>query len=83
MKFNIKSIINSERGKYVISILLGLGLASFFRKACQERNCLVFKAPPMHEIKNKIFGFNDKCYKYNINHAQCNDKKTIVTMGEN
>ena len=78
MKLNIQKIINSNRGKYVISILLGLGLATLFRKACTNQNCLVFKAPSMKEIKGKIFQFDNKCYKYNEKHASCNSNKKIV-----
>ena len=42
MSFSLKQILNSARGKYVLSVLLGLGLATLFRKACISRNCLVF-----------------------------------------
>ena len=78
MKLNIQKIINSTRGKYVVSILLGLGLATLFRKACTNQNCLVFKAPPMSEIKNKIFEFDNKCYTYNEKHATCDTSKKII-----
>jgi hypothetical protein len=61
MKIPLKEIINSQRGKYLISILLGLGLATLFRVACKSRNCLVFKAPSLDKIKGKVFGHNKKC----------------------
>ena len=57
MNQNINKIINSNRGKIVFSIILGFGLATLFRKACNSRNCLLFKAPPIEKIKGKIFGF--------------------------
>ncbi len=78
MKLNIQKIINSTRGKYVISVLLGLGLATLFRKACTNQNCLVFKAPAMNEIKGKIFQFDNKCYTYQEKHASCDKTKKIV-----
>ncbi len=68
---HLKDIINSTRGKYVLSILLGLGLATLFRKACKDRNCLVFRAPKMSDIKGKIFGHNDKCYEYKEKNSTC------------
>ena len=52
---NIRRLIYSPFGKYVISMLLGIGLASLFRKACQDRNCLKFIAAPMSKIKNQVF----------------------------
>jgi hypothetical protein len=71
MKFALKELLNSTRGKYVFSILLGIGLASLFRKACSNRNCLVFKAPSLDKIKNKIFNYNNKCYKFKDKGTSC------------
>ena len=73
MKFNLKELVNSSRGRTVFSILLGLGLATLFRKACNNRNCLVFKAPSLQNIKGKVFGHNDKCYSYEETGVTCPD----------
>ena len=35
---NFRRLLYSTPGKYIISILLGLGLATLFRRACKERN---------------------------------------------
>ena len=35
----IKHFLSSENGKIIISILLGLGFATLFRKNCEGRNC--------------------------------------------
>ena len=59
----VRRLIYSKFGKVVVSILLGLGLATLFRKVCNERNCMVFKAPQLSEIKDKVFKFDNKCYK--------------------
>ena len=52
---NLRRLLYSDIGKYIISILLGLGLATLFRKVCKDRNCIVFKAPNIQKIKNQIF----------------------------
>ena len=72
MKFNLIKFLNSQRGKYVFSILLGLGLATLFRKACNSRNCLVFKAPDLNDIKGKIFNHDNKCYEFKEESTTCN-----------
>ena len=77
MKFALKEFVNSTRGKYVFSILLGLGLATLFRKACNSRNCLVFKAPTLSDIKDKIYGHNNKCYKFKEQTVSCNNEINI------
>jgi len=75
MGFVLKNFVNSSRGRYVFSILLGFGLATFFRTACNSRNCLVFKAPSFSDIKNKIYDFNNKCYKFTEQTTTCSDTK--------
>jgi len=75
----VRRLLYSKFGKNVISILLGLGLATLFRKVCNERNCMVFKAHELKEIKEKTFKFDGKCYKYEENSTSCkNTKKRIV-----
>ena len=73
MKFALKEFVNSTRGRYIFSILLGLGLATFFRKACMARDCLVFEAPSLKTIKNKIFKHNNNCYKFTTSSVTCNN----------
>jgi hypothetical protein len=80
MNIPFKEIINSTRGKYLFSVLLGLGLATLFRKACNSRNCLTFKAPSLDNIKGKTFGFNKKCYKFEEKSTSCSDLPNIITL---
>ena len=75
---NIKKIIDSIYGQYIISILLGLGLATLFRRACNKRNCLVFKGPNIDNIKNQTFKFNNKCYTFTSEAESCSPFKKIV-----
>lgn len=77
---SLKSIINSYKGKVILSILLGFGIATLFRTACKDRNCLVFRAPSMKEIKGKVFKFNDACYQYTDKSATCNINKNILDI---
>ena len=78
MNFNFKRLLHSKLGKYIVSILLGLGLATLFRKACNKRNCLVFQAPTLNKIKNQAFKFDNKCYKFTPRTEACDKQKKIV-----
>ena len=80
MSSKLSHFINTQHGKYIISVILGLGLASLFRKACNTRNCLVFKAPSMSEIKDKMFKFNSKCFKFREKAVSCSDDKNKKTV---
>ena len=78
MHFNIKRLLYSPLGQMIISMLLGFGLATLFRKACNRRNCLVFRAPPLDKIKGQIFKYEGNCYKFNTKAESCqNAKKSI------
>jgi len=70
--------VHTETGKIIMSILLGLGLASLFRTICKDNNCLVFRAPPLDEIKDKIYKNNGKCVKYVPVASKCSlNTKTV------
>jgi hypothetical protein len=74
----LNKFVHSETGRNIMSIILGLGLATFFRKMCEGKNCIVSKAPPFEEIDDKIYKFDDKCYKLEKNAETCTTTKKIV-----
>jgi|UniRef100_A0A6C0AKU9 hypothetical protein len=75
---NLKKLIHTKFGKYAISILLGLGLATIFRKVCKDRNCILFKAPEIEKIENSVYKYNNKCYKFKPKAETCDYKKKII-----
>ena len=55
-----------------MSLLLGIGLASFFRFVCKDKSCIVFAGPPIADIKDKIYKNHDKCYdQYGFFNKKC------------
>ena len=56
--------------KIIISIIWGLGIASLFRKVCNN-NCLVVKAPKM---KNYVEVKDGKCYNFVKEEVKCENK---------
>ena len=74
----LRRLIYSPFGRIIISIVLGLGLATLFRRVCKERDCMVFKAPELDKINDQIFKFAGKCYKFKENIETCNNNKKII-----
>ena len=74
----IRRLIYSDFGSIVMSIILGLGLATLFRKVCNDRNCMKFQGPSIDKIKGKILKYENKCYTYNPNITKCDDKRKII-----
>tara|TARA_X000000950_G_C13676036_1_gene561972 strand:- start:360 stop:599 length:240 start_codon:yes stop_codon:yes gene_type:complete len=77
---NIKRLLYGPYSSYIISIILGFGLATIFRKVCNKRDCVVHKAVPIDIINEKIFKYNDKCYKFKASAETCNKDKQILDI---
>ena len=77
----MKDLMSTPNGKITLSIIWGLGLAALFRKACKGRNCIVIRGPKPAEMDDKIYGFENKCYKYSSEVVQCKatDVKTSTS----
>lgn len=76
----IQKLINSNAGKYIISILLGIGLSTLFRNACNDRKCIIFKAVSPENVKDKIFKVDKNCYKYTHEQVKCSDDNSELTF---
>ena len=77
---NILRSVNTKIGRIVISMILGIGLASLFRRICNSRDCLVFEAPPMKDIVENTFKYNGKCVRFKESPIPCSDKKKTVNF---
>ena len=62
----------SDKLKIIVSIILGLGIASLFKTVCEGRNCIIIKGPSVNEIETNTYKFDNKCYQYKSQHTNCN-----------
>jgi len=77
----INNILYTERGRFILSIILGLGLATIFRKFCHGKNCYDFIGPKQKEIRDQVFSFdsnNDECFIMREKATKCSDKVKTV-----
>jgi hypothetical protein len=79
---NFKRLFTTPLGKILLSVILGLGLASLFRKVCTDKNCIHFKGAAIADIDGKTYMHDDKCYKYTATPSKCNTKNKIIDIGE-
>ena len=68
-------LFRSPEGKFIISILWGLGIATLFQKVC-EGNCIVVKAADPEQVRNKTFQITDeggakRCVKFEPRFVNC------------
>lgn len=76
--FNIKRLLYTHVGKILISIILGLGIASLFRKACKDRDCIIFYGPVITDVEGRVFQYGDECYTYKTKATSCKTKNQNV-----
>jgi|TARA_B100000900_G_C20410907_1_gene646787 hypothetical protein len=76
---NFNRLLNTDVGKAFISFIIGIGIATIFRNACKDGNCISFKGPVLSEIpEDKIFKHNNTCYNYKLKGSTCtSSKKTL------
>jgi hypothetical protein len=80
MQIHFGKFLHTERGKIIMSILLGFGLASLFRTVCKGKNCHIFHAAPLDDFKDKIYKSNGKCVKYKPVPTKCSLKAKKITF---
>ena len=65
-------LFRTEKGKMILSAIIGIGIASLFRKACTDRKqCIVFKGPKLEDINKNIYRHDNKCYSFKEKSAKC------------
>jgi hypothetical protein len=74
----LKRFFHTESGKVIISLLHGLGLATLFKRTCQGKNCIEFKAPSLEDIKKKKYKYGEQCFQYAMNSTSCDSEKKDV-----
>lgn len=70
----VADILNTTMGSVIVSIIIGLGLAALFRKVCDDKKCVVVKAPNSEEIERYYYKVQDDCYKYTPESVSCGKK---------
>ena len=43
-----------------------------------DRNCLVFKAPPLDEVTKNTYAYGNKCYTFKERLTKCTDNKDKI-----
>lgn len=76
----ISRLLYSRFSSIAISFIIGLGLATIFRKECQGGKCNIFYAPSELTNKDNVYKYNNKCFKLNNIAGTCNKDKTILNF---
>ena len=67
----MEAIMNSKAGSVLVSVILGLGLAAIFRRACTGDGCVVLKAPNAADVRKHVWKVDDDCFRYTPRVVEC------------
>jgi hypothetical protein len=55
----------------MVSFMLGLAIVVLVAPICRGKQCMIVKAPPIHEIQDSISHIAAKCYKFETVQMDC------------
>ena len=70
-------MVHTSFGRTLISIILGIGIASVFRKTCRDSSCFKFTSPPSNEIKKSVYLHDGSCYKFETETIKCSNGNVV------
>ena len=74
----ILNLAKTKKGRIVLSIIWGLGIAFLFRKICIKNNCVKIIGPSHKKDMSKSYFHDNRCYKFSVKKESCTEKKRII-----
>lgn len=75
---DISAFMSSTTGKYLVSMILGFGLATLMTNTCQDAMCTVLRAPDPKMYSQNSFRFGEKCWSYRTTATSCKSSRGII-----
>lgn len=61
----------------MVSFMLGLAIVVVAAPICRGKDCMIVKAPPLHEVNHTIYHIASKCYKFEAVPMDCPENGVI------
>lgn len=55
----------------LVSFMLGLAIVIIIAPICHGKECMIVRAPPIHEIRDSVYHIASKCYKFETVQMEC------------
>jgi hypothetical protein len=55
----------------LVSFMLGLAIVVIVAPICHGKECMVVRAPPIHEVRDSVYHIASKCYKFETVQMDC------------
>jgi hypothetical protein len=67
----ILNVLHNPAFGMLVSFMFGLALIMVLTPICRGRDCMVVKAPPLHEVNHTVYHIASKCYKFEAVPMDC------------
>lgn len=75
-----RRFVNTNFGRILLSIIIGLGIASLVRKGCETGECYQFKGVNPEKVKGNVFEYENKCYQFELKPVSRDEHKKLLTF---
>ena len=77
VRSSVDRLLYTSFGQILISAIFGLAVALLFHRVCKS-GCIVYYAPHIDEVQDKVFQLEDTCYKYTPYVIPCKQNQEIL-----
>ena len=77
---NLVVAARSHLGRMLISVLLGLGAASLFRRSCDGVGCSTLVRPPLKTVEDSVYKFGSNCYVFEAESVPCSQAGAMLRV---
>lgn len=67
----ISDVLHKPLFGNIVSFMFGLALVMVLTPMCRGKDCMIVKAPPLHEVNNTVYHIASKCYKFEAVPMDC------------
>jgi hypothetical protein len=67
----ISDALNKPEFGMLISFMFGLAIVMVITPMCRGKDCMIVKAPPLHEVNHSVYHIATKCYTFEAVPMDC------------
>ena len=67
----ISQALNRPMFGIMVSFMLGIAIVMVITPMCRGKDCMIVKAPPIHEVNHTVYHIASKCYKFETVPMDC------------
>jgi hypothetical protein len=63
--------IENKNVAFLLSCVIGFGLAALLRPMCKGPDCVILRGPPVSKVRNAVYQFGSKCHEFEPKTIKC------------